>query len=315
MSAVLRAVAVAARAPRHSVFSLREPDALQRWGDRKLAARPRSAAGLVVEVRDPRRLSDAEHAAILARLRTANMAVYASRATDDDPAIVRGLAERLGLRTPHRGPLDGDDGIARIAADAPGSRQPFIACTSRRMLWHTDGYANPALEPVRARLLHCVQDAAGGGETALLDPELAWLALARQGFEWVRALMAPDALTIPARVGAAGIERAAAAGPVFSLDPRSGDLQTRFTARRRHVQWRRDALSAEAAARLLAIMDRDAGCVLRLRLAPGMGIVCNNVLHARGYFEDSPQHTRTMLRARFLERIPGTEGAWDALAR
>ena len=309
VGAVLRAV----RTPRRSVFTLDDPDALRRWGERKLLSRPRTAGDLVVEVGDPRRLTATERRALLERLSVSNMALYASRAAEDDPGIVRGLARALGLATPYRGPLDGHDGIARIAVDpSRGSRRPFIAHTDRRMRWHTDG--NASAEPVRSFLLHCVRDAARGGELSLVDPELAWLALADQGFEWVRALAAPEALTIPARAGPEGIARAAATGPVFSIDARSGDLHARFTGRRRHVQWGLDAVTAEAAARLQALLDRDAALAVRVRLAPGMGVVCNNVLHSRAWFEDGPESARLMLRARFLERVPGTEGAWAALA-
>lgn len=307
VGAVLRAV----RMPRRSVFTLEEPDALRRWGERKLLSRPRRAEDLLVEVDDPRRPTATERRALLERLSVSNMALYASRAAEDDPGIVRGLARALGLATPYRGPLDGRDGIARIAVDAaPGSRRPFIARTDRRMRWHTDGNASP--EPVRSFLLHCVRDAARGGELTLADPELAWLALADQGIEWVRALTAPDALTIPARMGADGVARAAATGPVFSIDARSGDLHTRFTGRRRHVQWGLDSVTAEAAARLAALLDRDAAHAVRVRLSPGMGVVCNNVLHMRSWFEEGAESTRLMLRARFLERVPGTEGAWAA---
>lgn len=312
MSAVLRAVRGAVRNP----FAADEGDTWRRWAERKLAARPRSAAELVVEVRDPRRLTASEHAAIVERCRRANMAIYASHASADDPSLVLDLAARLGLVTPEANLLAESNGVARITMDASKAGAGFIPYTSRRMLWHTDGYYNPPARPVRAMLLHCVRDAASGGETALLDPELAWLMLREAGREFVQALGAPDALTIPAHVDENGVVRAAAVGPVFSVDAASGELHMRYTARRRSVQWRRDAITASAAARLLALMDRDTQCVLRMRLAPGMGLVCNNVLHQRTSFADAPgEGARLLLRARYGERIAGTEGAWAALAR
>lgn len=311
MSAVLEAAPRVAREGfARSVFSLHDGEAWPRWRDRKLAMRPRSAAELVVEVRDPRNLTRSEHEALLERCRRSNMAIYASRASGDAAGMLRRMARQLGLRTPDVPFLAGKDGVARIAVDARKAADGFIPYTSRRMLWHTDGYYNAPDRPVRAMMLHCVRDAPRGGETALLDPELAWLMLHEAGPQFVRALMAPDALTIPARVDAQGVARPVSTGPVFRVDPDSGDLHTRYTARRRSVQWRRDAATAEAAARLIAIMDRDATCVLRMRLEPGMGLVCNNVLHERASFEDDPGQARLLLRARYLERIAGTEGAW-----
>ena len=68
-------------------------------------ARPRAAAaGTVVEVRDPRRLSVAERDAILGRLRRARFAIYASPVRVDDAALVLALASQLGLGAPASSP-------------------------------------------------------------------------------------------------------------------------------------------------------------------------------------------------------------------
>ncbi len=159
-------------------------------------------------------------------------------------------------------------------------------------------------------LLHCVRDAASGGDTALLDHELAYILLREDDPAHVRALMQPDALAIPARVDDDGVARPEAVGPVFSIEPGTGDLHMRYTARTRSVAWKADGATAAAAARLLQILDGDSDCVLRTRLAPGMGLVCNNVLHERSAFEDAPGRERLLYRARYVERIAGTERAW-----
>ncbi len=293
------------------VFDLGSREAWLRWRDAKLAVRARDAAALVVEVRHARDLTDAEVAAIVARCRRTNMAIYASRtiAAGDDEDVTARVAARLGLASRDANPLAPADGVARIAVDAARAAAGYIPYTARRMRWHTDGYYNPAGRPVRAMILHCVRAAAAGGETALLDPELAWLLLREADESLVAALMQPDALTIPAAPG-----RDAVAGPVFALDPGTGDLRMRYTARRRSVRWKPDAVVAQAAARLLALMDHDATCVLRTRLEPGMGLVCNNVLHERAAFEDDAASPRLVLRARYAERIAGTRGAWRRLA-
>ena len=306
-------------APAAAAGSPFDPDAgasWLRWRARKLAARPRGIGDLVVEVRDPRRLTPFERAAIVERCRRANMAIYAARADpgDDGTDIPRRMGAQLGLATLDVPALAEGDGISRIACDRAKARAGFIPYTSRRMRWHTDGCSSPAAAPVRSLVLHCVRPAASGGETALLDPELAWLLLRETDPELVRALMHADTLAIPAGRHADGRIRPAACGPVFSIDPRTGDLAMRFTARRRWVRWRHDATTAEAAARLLAAMDHDRSSVLRLRLEPGLGLVCNNVLHARAAFDDSAGPPRLLLRARFRERIAGTAGAWADLA-
>lgn len=299
-----------------SIFAcLEDSTEWARWRARKLEAYPASAADLVVEVRDPRNLSTTEHAALLERLLRANMAIYASPVGDDDPEIPLRVGARLGLRTLDANPLAGEGGVTRITADSAKAAAGYIPYTRGRMLWHTDGYYNAPPTRVRSMLLHCVRPAAEGGETALLDHEIAWLLLRETDPRLVRALMDPEALTIPERRDEDGVARPAVAGPVFAVEPDTGDLHARFTARRRSIEWKCDATVSEAAARLLAILDGDTPYVLRTRLEAGMGLVCNNVLHARSTFSDAAGAPRLLFRARFVERIAGTEGAWADLAR
>ena len=295
-----------------SVFHLENANAWRRWRDRKLANAPRTASDLIVEIDDPRKLKDSERDAIVARCRRANMAVYASRAFEDDPAIVRYLGAQLGLRTLDANLLSEADGVTRIAVTRGKASAGYIPYTDRRLLWHTDGYYNPPPLRIRSMLLHCVRPAVRGGETALLDHELAWLLLRETDPRLVEALMLPDALTIPERREGDRVARRAVTGPVFSIDA-DGDLHMRFTARRHNVEWKRDATVSEAAARLVNLLDRDTSHVLRLRLEPGMGLACNNVLHERSAFEDDPAAPRLFFRARYAERIAGTAGAWSRL--
>ncbi|TAK38561.1 MAG: taurine catabolism dioxygenase TauD [Betaproteobacteria bacterium] len=269
------------------------------WRDRKLAAYPRRAEELIVEVRDPRQLSAAERKAILERVARANMAVYASGCGDDpDKEIPRALARQSGLHRLDPNWLADDDGVSSIRAGGTSQRGEFIPYTSKPIRWHTDGYYNPPERRIRAFVLHCVHAAAQGGETQLLDPEIAWLLLNDANPAWARALMQPGAMTVPAHSGA----REAQSGPVFSFDG-EGLLHMRYTARTVSIQWARDP-DTEAAARFLAQwLSDDAPFALRLKLAPGMGVICNNVLHTRSAFRDDAARPRLLYRARYYERI------------
>ncbi len=62
-----------------------------------------------------------------------------------------------------------------------------------------------------------------------------------------------------------------------------------------------------AVAALEALLAADSPFVLKGRLEPGMGLVCNNVLHDRSGFDDSPGRRRVIYRGRYLDRIAGTE--------
>ena len=268
------------------------------WRERKLAAYPKRAADLVVEVRDLRRLSPAEKNAIAERIGRANMAVYASRGGDPDREVVRDLGRQFGLERLDPNWLADEDGISSIAVRDGALRGEFIPYTEKAIRWHTDGYYNPPGRSIRAFVLHCVRPAAEGGETQLLDHELAYLLLQDASPDWVRALMQPHAMTIPARDG----ERAAQSGPVFSFDA-GGALHMRYTARTVSIRWAEDAVTAGAVRFLAQWLGEEAPFAFRLRLEPGMGVICNNVLHARSAFRDDPAAPRLLYRARYYDRI------------
>ncbi len=286
-----------------AAFDLADDAAYQAWRAAKLAHFPKTLAELVVEVRDPRALSASERQALLARCARANMAIYASRTGGDpDKEIPRRLGLQLGLRDLDANYLADDDGISPLAVAERGTRGEFIPYTNRGIKWHTDGYYNPAERTVRAVLLHCVERAEAGGENELLDQEIAYIQLRDRDPLHIRALMAEDALTIPARMEGGRVERAAQAGPVFSLDA-GGLLHMRYTARAVSIEWKADAATRAALAALEDILGTPSPWVFCGRLEPGMGLVCNNVLHTRTPFTDSPRHQRLIYRARYYQRV------------
>ncbi len=289
-------------------FDLDRQAPYERWRDAKRASQPTRAQDLIVEVTDPRALSTAESAALLQRCATANMAVYRSPVSVEDKAIPRQLARQLGLQQLDANWLADDDGISQItvasaAPDRAGERGAFIPYTNRPIKWHTDGYYHPQSRHIRAMILHCVRSASAGGETALMDPEMAYIALREANPDWVRALMARDAMTIPERLDEEGVARAEQTGPVFSVDQQSRTLHMRYTARTRSVQWKDDAPTRQAVAFLAQLLASDGPYLFRLTLEPGMGLVCNNVMHDRSGFVDDPRQPRLLYRARYLDRL------------
>jgi alpha-ketoglutarate-dependent taurine dioxygenase len=281
---------------------LTRPDSYKRWRERKLAAYPHRAEDLVVEVRDPRNLSDSELDKLRQVCAVANMAVYSSRlAAPEDKDVVRRVAERLGLERLQANPFADEDGISSLETAPEKAARGYIPYSNRRLLWHTDGYYNPPSSRIRAFILHCVRAAASGGENRLLDHEIAYLLLRDADPEHVRALSASDAMTIPANEEDPSSRRAVQTGPVFSFD--AGALHMRYTARTRSIEWRADAATLAAVQRLRELLDSDSPHVFRVRLAPGQGLVCNNVLHDRSAFTDAPGAGRLVYRARYCDRI------------
>jgi hypothetical protein len=291
-----------------SPFDLADAAAYAEWRQRKLDTAPRRIEDILVELCDPRRLNAVERDRLLALNAVANMAVYVGKTGRDiDKDIPRQLGVQLGLKTLDSHWLTDDDAISPISvrgAEVRGERREFIPYTDKPIRWHTDGYYNLPERTVRGLILHCVESAASGGENQLLDHEIAYLLLRDENPDFIRALSAPDAMTIPARTDDNGVARAEQPGPVFSVDA-GGHLHMRYTARTVSIAWKDDAATQAAKAALERILATPTPWTLHGRLEPGMGLVCNNVLHDRAGFTEAPDKRRLLYRARYYERVGG----------
>ena len=300
----------AGEAPPGSAFSLKNEAAYQRWREAKLSAYPASDKELVVEVANPLKLTEAEAGAMLNVCRKANMVIYASQAASrEDKEIPRAVGERFGLRRLDSNMLADDDGITSLQVAEGKSQRGYIPYSNKRLLWHTDGYYNSFDRRIRAFVLHCVSPAAEGGENSLLDHEIAYILMRDTNPDYVRALMAPDAMTIPANTEEGVETRPAITGPVFSVDPVGSSLHMRYTARTRSIEWKQDVTTQEAVQFLEKLLAGESPYIFRHTMTAGQGLICNNVLHNRTAFADDTDRgiARLVYRARYYDRIRGTD--------
>jgi hypothetical protein len=77
----------------------------------------------------------------------------------------------------------------------------------------------------------------------------------------------------------------------------------RYTARTVSIAWRDDPLTQAAIAALARILTKPTSWTLQGRLEPGMGLICNNVLHDRSSFAETTNQRRLLYRARYFDRI------------
>lgn len=289
----------------NSPFDLANESGYRAWRDARLAAYPRSIDELVVPLADPRQLTVVETTALESRCARANMAIYSAlHLPAADKSIPKQLAHQLGLVHLEGNYLADEDGLSSItpAGEDGGVRGDFIPYTHKPINWHTDGYYNTLDRRILGMTLHCAQDAVNGGENALLDHEIAYIQLRDANPEYVAALMQPDAMTIPSRMDEDNVARAEQSGPVFAVDPEQGFLYMRYTARTRSIVWKSDAVT-QAAVKMLADILANSEYILTARLRPGMGLICNNVLHTRSAFSDSPDRRRLLYRGRYYDRL------------
>jgi alpha-ketoglutarate-dependent taurine dioxygenase len=300
--------------PANSPFHPDNDAAYQTWRAQKLAGYPQTGSALIVEIANPAQLTDSEYAALWQRIAKTQMVIYATRMGEsEDKESIRALAAQFGLTHLDANWLADEDGISSLTPqdDAGQARGEFIPYTHRPIRWHTDGYYNPRERRIWAMALHCVRAADEGGVNDLYDHELAYITLRDTNPAHIRALMADDAMTIPARADETGIARADESGPAFAVE--DGQLHLRYTARTKSIAWKEDAATQAAVATLEAHLASNPAGQFSLRLEPGMGLLCNNVLHTRSGFNDRPEHRRLLYRARYHDHLrnlrtsPGSE--------
>ncbi len=288
-------------------FDLDDDASYRQWRDKKLTARPATLAELIVEVNNLSAPSKAEIDAIQHRCARANMAIFATPNSNlVDKAVLRRFAARFGLKQLNHNEGADNDGVTTLSVvEAAQWRKVYIPYTNRPISWHTDGYYNTEAQQIRGLMLYCETPAPAGGENALLDHELAYIHLRDTDPAFVRVLMRPDAMTIPANTVDDPIERPDRAGPVFSV-ARLGSrtaLHMRYTARGRNVFWHNDDTTAAARQCLSEYLHSDSSAVFRATLESGQGLICNNVLHDRSGFNDTDARKRLLYRLRFFDRI------------
>jgi alpha-ketoglutarate-dependent taurine dioxygenase len=81
----------------------------------------------------------------------------------------------------------------------------------------------------------------------------------------------------------------------------------RYTTRTRSIVWKDDPNVRLAVGFIRALLESDSPWIFRYRLQAGEGIICNNVLHGREAFEDADGVARLLFRARYHDRMKGTE--------
>jgi len=251
-------------------------------------------------------VSDSELDTIVSHCDQFNYCLYQlAEPSNGSKAFVRNTGVALGLERLDGNLCSDEDNISSIQVRDTGRHTGYIPYTDKKLTWHTDGYYNDLRNKIRAMILHCASPAASGGENAFVDHEILYLLMRDENPAYIDALMQADVMTIPENIEN-GVElRAAQTGPVFSIDPQTGDLHMRYTARTRSIEWKDTELVREAVEFIKTFLNSASPYIFHHRLSAGEGIICNNVLHNRSAFEDDLEkdQTRLIFRGRFYERI------------
>jgi alpha-ketoglutarate-dependent taurine dioxygenase len=286
-----------------SPFHLENECAFLKWKEAKCLDYSENIGQLVVPVSDPKNLTYLEIKQFKALLLKTNMAIYEiSGEAKEDKSIPEQLCLQLGIQSLDKNECADDDGFTSIQVVDDGLHAIYIPYSEKGINWHTDGYYNRLSEQIYTMVLHCVRAAPEGGENQLWDPDIIYLLLRDENPEYIQALMAPDAMTIPKNVLDGKLIRPDRSGPVFIVTE-EGRLHMRYTARARNVIWKDDEMTQKAQNVLREILNSDSKFKFQGSLKPGQGLICNNVLHTRTAFKDDKQHPRLLYRGRYFDKI------------
>jgi len=291
-----------------SPFDLDADNVYVAWRKQKLTNWPANSAELMTEIADGRDPQASEITAIHSALACSNIAFYRVKSpVPGDKAMIRALGQQLGLERLDNNLCADDDGISSLAVVEKRQQGEYIPYTNRPLNWHTDGYYNTLERQIRGVILHCVRPAETGGDNAFLDHEIAYIQLRDENPDFIRALMAPDAMTLPANIQNGRELRPRQAGPVFSFDPQ-GNLHMRYSARAKNIEWKADSTTQAATKCLLNLFQQDSPYIFRHRLEAGEGVISNNALHCRtGFSHERGDTSRLLYRARYFDRVMDSE--------
>lgn len=287
---------------------LSDSEGYRRWREIRFAAAETAKSSNFVGISDLANLSESERRELVERCRGANLALYETEPGEAVRDKLRAFADGFGLRIAEKHRSAGGDGIVALRESDAEKQRGYIPYSKRPMNWHTDGYYNAPGDRISAMVLHTAVPASEGGENQFLDPAIAYIRLRDENPDYIRAMLAPDAMTIPENHEPDGTLRPVSVGPVFFPDPDTGALQMRYTARTRSIEWAADALTQEAVGFLQSTLERPDSLTISLRFGAGQGVLCNNVLHNRTGFDAaaSDQSPRVVYRVRFHNRVRGS---------
>ena len=291
-----------------SPFNLKNNAAYARWREERLRFKHPVIGDLLVDIKNPSRLTAEEKTGLVECCEKYNMVIYQLCDTEEqDKTLVHALGEQLGLYDLDSNLRSDEDSVTSLEVRGQVGNQ-YIPYTNKALSWHTDGYYNALDKQIYGIIMHCVRPAAEGGINSLLNPENIYIALRDENPAYIEALIHPEAMTIPDNVEAGKVIRAAQSGPVFMIKPpvgtTAGRLHMRFSARKRNIIWR-DTPDTLAAVDMINQLLADEKNVFKVGLKAGQGVICNNVLHNRSSFTDSDGQKRLIYRARYYDAVAG----------
>lgn len=290
-------------------FDLNDNDSYQRWRTYKLSHYPFNVADHLVPI-DYQHINQSQIDQLTASANKTNMAFYQlPKAQAQSKLAVHTIAQHLGLKQLDNNICADPDALTSLHVTKHEGQHDYIPYTNKKLSWHCDGYYNRPDQQIFGVLLHCAVPAQHGGESLLMDHEIAYILLRDENPAYIEAFMQENVMSIPPNILNGKVIREASTGPIFSMT-NDGNLHMRYSARLRNITWKEDFMVKEACDFLQDLWQQENNpYIIRHTLQQGQGVICNNTLHRRTDFVDAEEtHLKRLLfRGRYYDRINHTD--------
>ena len=272
-------------------------DDYRRWRDRKLAGFTSDMDKLMLEIKNPYKLTDSEIKISSAIINQSNLLFFELKEDNGDiKSSLMKLAEQFGMGNFEILESSEKSGLTKIEVSTESRvKSEYVPYTNKSLNWHTDGYYNEANDPILSWLLFCQSNSSSGGENKFMDHEIAYI-LFNDRSDDIKELTDDNAFIIPENIQNG---REAVSSYVFRfLDEK---LHMRFSMREKNIIWRDDI---RASVELLkSIIRENESYQIKYRLEPNQGVFSNNIIHMRTSFTNTTNKNRLLYRLRSKKRI------------
>ncbi|CAC9532935.1 hypothetical protein BHECKSOX_1218 [Bathymodiolus heckerae thiotrophic gill symbiont] len=278
-------------------------DDYQFWRDRKLANTDTHVEDCLIEVSNPEQLTQVEKNQIVTLCEHNNFALFQTPQLQNYETSLIKFNQQFGLQAFDQHLYAKDQGLAHITQSDQKDQAEFIPYTNRAIGWHTDGYYNSIENRIRVFSLFCVNPAHTGGENNWIDHQMVYLLLREQNPDVAKALIHAKAMSIPAHIVDGKISRETSVGPIFFIDESTDQLSMRYTQRKKNIEFYNSDEIKQAVALLDQLLADTTEYHFSHTMSANQGLICNNILHKRTAFIDTPDSPRLMLRGRYFNKI------------
>jgi alpha-ketoglutarate-dependent taurine dioxygenase len=278
-------------------------DDYQFWRDEKLANATTNIENCLIEINNPKQLTQAEKNQITKLCSFNNFALFNIPEQQNYSSSIVDFNQQFGLNTFDNHLYAKDMGMAHITQSDEKDQAEFIPYTNQTIGWHTDGYYNTKENRIRAFSLFCINQAQSGGENQWLDHQMAYLLLREENPDVAKALTHPQAMSIPQHIVDGKVRRKTSVGPIFFVDDKTQQLYMRYTQRKKNIEFHNSQEIKQAVAILDKCLANNTPYHFTHTMNANQGLICNNILHKRSAFIDNKDKPRLMLRGRYFNNI------------